>query len=112
GKAVAVGAERIRLNDVGAGFQILPVNLFHDLRLRETQQVEATAQLAPMAAEGRAAIIILVELVAVNGRTHRPIEDEDALREQLFKLCARIHAIWRIGDATKGFQRDRLSRGA
>ena len=46
GHGNCVGVERVGLDDVGAGFEILPLNRLHDVRLREVQHVEVSAQIA------------------------------------------------------------------
>ena len=102
-RVIALGnagrGERVRLDDVGAGFQIGVVDRSHDRRLRQREQVVVAAKVARVVAEPgvgavrparalrsvravRAAEPRLVELVGLDQRAHRPVDDEDPLGKQ------------------------------
>ncbi len=76
-------AERVRLDDVRARGEVLIVNLADDPRLRDRQQLVVALHVTREILEALAAIRGLVELVALDHRAHRAVEDQDALPEQL-----------------------------
>ncbi len=78
--------KRIRLDDVRAGFEVLRVNLRNDLRLGQQQQlVVALEVLAFPIAEALPAVIGLLQLVALDHRAHRTVNDGDAFAQQEFE---------------------------
>ena len=64
----AVRAERVRLDDVGAGADVLVVDLLHQVRPRQVQRVEA---------------LVDEHALRVEHRPHRAVADEDALGERV-----------------------------
>ena len=75
----AVGAERVGLDDVGAGADVLLVHLGDEIRLREVQRVEA---------------LVDEDALRVQHRPHRAVADEHALVERFEKR--RVIAIMRL----------------
>ena len=79
-----MGIERIRLHDIGAGFEVLAMNLLDDGGLREVQQIVVPLLILfpifePLAPKRR-----LVQLPLLNHGPHSPVEDENALLQQGF----------------------------
>ena len=66
----AVGAERVGLDDVGAGANVFLVHLGHQIRLRDVQGVEA---------------LVDEDALRVQHRPHRAVADEDPLFNRLQK---------------------------
>ncbi|CAM2147897.1 hypothetical protein PT2222_10327 [Paraburkholderia tropica] len=75
-------AERVGFDDVRARGEILVVNLADDLRLREREQFVIALDVARIVLEALAAISGFVELVALDHRAHRAVENQDARSEQ------------------------------
>ena len=82
-------AERVGLDDVGAGGEVLAVDLADDVGPRQDQQVVVAAQILRVVLEPLAAEIGLGGLVALDHRPHRAVEDEDALRERPLERARR-----------------------
>ena len=77
-------AEGVGFNDVGPGLEILAVNLRDHLRPREQQDlVVALEVLARPVGETFAAKRGFVQPVALHHGAHRPVENDDALLNQL-----------------------------
>ena len=76
------GIEGVGLEDVGAGSQILVVNVPDDVRLRQGEQVVVALEVVRKVGETFAAIVGFAELVGLDHRPHRAVQDEDALGEQ------------------------------
>ena len=70
--------------------RILVVDLPDDLRLGEHQQVVVALQVFRMRREARAAEGGLIQPVALDHGAHGPVEDEDALRQQLLELAQTV----------------------
>ncbi len=79
---MAVDGERIRLDDVGAGVEILAVDRADDIRTREDEDVAVAAQILRVILEALAAEVGFRQLVALDHRPHRAVEEEDALVER------------------------------
>jgi hypothetical protein len=77
--------ERVRLDDVGTGLEVLLVYREDDVRARQHQHVVVAAQLFRVRCEALAAEIFFGQLMALNHRAHRPIEHEDALGQNMFE---------------------------
>ena len=98
----AVGVERVRLDDVGAGLQILAVDLLDRLGLRDAQQVVAALQVAAMRRIAAAAELRLAEGEHLDHRAHRAVEHQDPVQQDLLQdiagnglICYR-HACFRV----------------
>jgi hypothetical protein len=79
----AGGAEGIGLDQVGARRQVLLVNRADDIRLREHQQFVVSLHVDRVVGEARAAEVRFLQLVALDHRAHRAVEDQDAATEQV-----------------------------
>ena len=75
-------AERIGLDDVGAGREILAVDLVDDVRTGEDQQVVVALEVLRVVPEPFAAEVRLRELVTLDHRPHRAVEDQDPRTER------------------------------
>ena len=71
----AGGAEGVRLDDVGAGVQKAVVNLRDDLRAGQHQMFVAAVVLG-------AAEVLGAEILGLDGRPHRAVEQQHALGHQ------------------------------
>ena len=71
--------EGVGLEDVGAGFEVLRVDLAHDVGTRERQQVVVAAEVLVEVPEPLAAELRFRELVALDHRAHGAVQHEDAL---------------------------------
>ncbi len=79
------GGERVGLDDVGAGLQILPVDGGDIVGPRQHQQIAVALEVGAVRLEAVAAKGVVAQLQPLNHRAHRAVEDEDALGEQLVK---------------------------
>jgi hypothetical protein len=77
-----IGIESVGLDDVRAGGEVTRMDLADDLRPRQREQIVVAAQVARRIREAGAAEIGLRELVALDGRAHGPVEDQDAAIQQ------------------------------
>ena len=75
-------AERVGLDDVGAGRQVLAVDAADDVGPRQDEHVAVALELARMAAEPLAAEVGLRQRVALDHRAHGAVEEQDARGEQ------------------------------
>jgi hypothetical protein len=73
----ARGVERVRLDDVGPGRQVLPVRGLDHVGATQVQQLVVALDLARPVVEALAAILLLREPVRLQQRPHRPVDDED-----------------------------------
>ena len=72
------------------------MDLLDDLRLREHQDLGAVLQIDRVPGEPLAAEIVLAQLVRVDQRAHRAVEDHDPLGEDLFEPLSDIaHCVFR-----------------
>ena len=70
------GAERVGLDDIRAGFEVLGMNFLDDLRLSKKQKLEAAFEIfAFPIAKPFAAIIALGKFVALDHRAHGAVDD-------------------------------------
>ena len=74
--------ERVRLDDVGAGGEVRPVDLAHRVGLREAQEVVQALQVDLPVGEALAAVVGVIEAQFLDLGAHRPVEHDDALGEQ------------------------------
>ena len=75
-------AEGVRFDDVGAGREVLVMDGADDVGPREDEDVAVALQVARMIGEALAAEVRFGQLVALDHRPHRAVEDEDAALEQ------------------------------
>ena len=96
GQRHARRAERVGLDDVGAGGQIGGVDVPDRVPLREDQDVDAVLQVARVVAERGPAKPTLVQSQGVHHRAHRPVQDNDTLGQQVEQgrgaVCGGGHA--------------------
>src|SRR5437764_14496929 len=79
-------AERVGFNDVGAGVEIIAVDLFDDFRPRQEKNFQATFKVfAVPIFESLAAILSLSELALLDHRAHGAVQDDDALAHERFE---------------------------
>ena len=62
------------------------MDLADDVRLRQNEQIVVSLEVVRMVAEAFSPVIGLTELVALDHRAHRAIEDQDARFERGVKL--------------------------
>src|SRR3977135_524568 len=80
-----VRVERVGLDDIGAGFEILPLNGLHDLRLRDIQHVVGLAQILRMLRELGPSKGGLVKLLRLDHRAHGAIQNDDPLLQEILQ---------------------------
>ena len=78
-------AEGVGLDDVGAGLQVLLVDVANDVRSRQHEQVVVAPEVDRMAGEAFAAKTGLRQLVVLDHGPHRAVQDQDAAREDFAK---------------------------
>jgi hypothetical protein len=93
------GTEGVRLDDVGARLQVGVVDAGHHVGTGEDQHLVVAGEVAGVIPESLAAEVGLGEALGLDHRTHRAVDDEDALGEQRFELRAVVgfgHGIIRL----------------
>jgi hypothetical protein len=83
-------AERIRLDDIGAGFEVLLVNPQNDVGTRQHEHVVVAAQLFGVRFEAFATEVRFRQRVALDHRPHRTIQDEDAVGHETFETGSNV----------------------
>ena len=83
-------AERVGLDEVGAGGEVGVVDAGHDVGLRQHQDVGVALQVVAVIGEAGAAVVGIREAVPLHHRPHRAIEDEDAAGEERVERGADI----------------------
>ena len=86
-------AERVRLDDVCASREILLMDVENDIGARQHEHIVVAAQLFSMRFETLAAEVLFRQLVALDHRPHRAIENQNALRQKMFKSCSDAHRV-------------------
>ena len=76
----------VRLNNVGPGSQVLPMNLGDLLRVRDAQNVRKPNEILVMPGKAVAADLLLGQAVPLEHRAHRAVKDQDAVAEEVFEL--------------------------
>ena len=79
GHRSGIGVEGVGFQNVGTGLQIGGMDVANNLRLGDGKQVVVALQLRRPVGEALAAIIGFLQLVALNHRAHRAVEQQDAL---------------------------------
>ena len=92
GHGHARGPEGVGLDDIGAGFQILPVNLLDGSRLSDRQDVDEVLEIVRMIGELTAAKIGLAEHQRVHHGSHGAVQNQNPLAQKLFEGLAEIRA--------------------
>ena len=86
----ARGAEGVGLDDVGAGGEVLLVDLADDLRARQRQQLVVAFHVLRDIRESCAAILRLAQFVALDHGAHGTVQDQDAVRQNAAKLVGTV----------------------
>ena len=71
--------------DVGAGLEVRAVDVPHDVRLRQVEQVGVAGDVARVVAEALAAVLVLAAHALLDQHAPRAVEDGDALPEDRFE---------------------------
>ena len=74
--------ERVGGDDVGPGGKVGRVRRLHGRRLRQAEEVVVAPHVTRVIGEARPAEVALAEAVALEHRPHRPVEDENPVREE------------------------------
>ncbi len=82
--------ERVRRRQVGAGGEVLPVDVEHEVGPGQVEQVGIAGDVARMVGEALAAIVLRVEPGVLDHRPPRAVQHEDPLLQQVPQtlLCA------------------------
>ena len=92
-----MGVERVGLDDIRTGLQILPMNVFDDRRLREIQQIVMPLEILLPILEALTSKGRLIQLPLLNHRPHRAIKDQDPFVQHLhdgpFLLSEHCHLL-------------------
>jgi hypothetical protein len=83
GERDPLGVERVGLDQVGAGLEVLPVDGADDLGLAEREQVVVALQVAGRVGEPLPAVLGLAEAVPLDHRAHRAVEHQHPRAQQL-----------------------------
>src|SRR4029077_4443244 len=75
------------------GFQILPVDVGDDVRLRQIERIVVQAQISRMMGELLAAVIGLLEMPRLDHGAHGAIEQQDALAHPLEQFVANLSGV-------------------
>ena len=86
------GRERVRRREIRAGGEVRVVDLGHELRAREVQEIRVALDVVRVLAQEVAAILHLREAAPVDEHAPRPVVDRDATVEDLFQLVDRAHS--------------------
>ena len=84
------GGERVRRRDVRTGGEVGVVDLGHELRPRQVEEVGIALDVARVVAKALAAVLVLRELAPVDEHTPGAVEDEDPLGEKVLELFADV----------------------
>jgi hypothetical protein len=88
-----LGIKGVRLDDIGARFQVFPVDTFDDGRLRQDQQVIVALQVGRPVFETFAAIIPLFQLMPLDHGSHRSVDDQDTFFQAILNTFTYVHTI-------------------
>ncbi len=88
--------EGVGLDDIGAGVQIITVQLFDHLRLGDAQQVVIALQVGRPIRVLAAAVLRFGELQALDHRAHTAVENDDAFPEEGGELFAAVRGHARL----------------
>src|SRR5205814_2294952 len=105
------GGEGVRGRDVGAGREVPAVDVEHDLRPRQVEEVRIAGDVAGMVLEALAAIRLLAADVTLDENAPRAVEQGDPLGEDGFQSCARVlHPLFLLPRENGAYVRARLFR--
>lgn len=83
-----VGVEGVRLDDVRAGVQVLPVDRPDEVRLRQAEDVVGVLEVDRMRGEQLAAVVLFRRSAPEDQRSHCSIEQQEAALEQVVEQVA------------------------
>ena len=95
-----VAVERVGLDDVRAGLEVLAVDAADDVGPRQHEHVGVALEVVRMIGEPRAAIVGLAQRVALDHRAHRAVQNQDALRA----AGCRALELWSLSVPSAGFR--------
>ena len=78
--------EGARLENVGAGFQVVAVDAADDVGAGQDQQVVVALEVVRVIGEALAAVVGFLQPVALDHRAHRAVEDEKTSGEESGKF--------------------------
>ncbi len=84
------GVERVGLDNIGAGVEILNMNIGDQVGTCQAQHVVAAFKITGVIRELSPAERFFVELVRLNHRTHRAVEDGNAAGQYFAQLFFRV----------------------
>ncbi len=85
GHGNGVGIEGVSGDDIGPGFEERPMDGGNRIRPCNREQVVAALQIPGMIGKLRTSKFRLAETELLNHRTHRPVEDQNALGEKILE---------------------------
>ena len=107
------GRKRVRFDEVGPGLQIVPVDFFDDLRLGDLEQLVVALEVLPLPiAEPLASELGLAQLVTLDDSSHCPINDGNALIQQVYKSLTTRPCIPSFGTIRHAHRLSSLWQGA
>jgi hypothetical protein len=80
----------VRRGDVGAGGEVLPVDVEHDLGPGQVEQVGIAGDVAQVVLEALAPVGLLPTHLALDQDAPGAVEHGDPLAEEGFESCARV----------------------
>ena len=89
-----LGIERVRLDDIGAGLQILAMDLLNNGGLSEIQEIVVALKVFRPIPEPLASKRGLVQPPLLDHGAHGAIKDDDAFLEKLFDLHPVLTVLW------------------
>ena len=92
------GVEAVGFQNIGTGRQIGLVDLADHLGLGQHQQVIVALEIATPVGKTRAAVIRLLELVALDHGTHATVDDQDPLSQTGGKTGVKGRCLCRHGE--------------
>ena len=80
----------VGFDEIGAGFEVLPVDCLDESRLRQAKQVVQPSEVFVPVIESFAAVGRFVELVLLHHGAHGAVKDHDAFSQQALQLLGSI----------------------
>ena len=98
GHGNGIGVEGVRLDDIGASLEILPMDGFNDVWLRQVERVVIEAEIFLMIGKFLAAVIGFNQAMRLNHGAHGSIEQQDAIPHLFGYFVANVlalaHRLW------------------
>ena len=86
-----MAAEGVGLDDIGTSLQIAAMDIDDDVRTGQVQHVIVALHLPLIVCKPISTKILLTQAVGLNKGSHRPIEDENSLPDDLFKNVLHVY---------------------